>query len=66
MAELRAGDTWRNILALLDAIKVVEYERGAARVRQTTEVRSQAAEMLRRLQVPLPPRLHRIDPTAVA
>jgi transposase len=66
MAEQRAGDTWRNILALLDAIKVVEYERGAARVRQTTEVRSQAAEMLRRLQVPLPPRLHRIDPTAAA
>jgi hypothetical protein len=66
MAEQRAGDTWRNILALLDAIKVVEYERGAARVRQTTEVRSQAAEMLRRLQVPLPPRLHRIDPAATA
>ena len=66
MAEQRAGDTWRNILALLDAIKVVDYDRGAARVRQTTEVRSQAAEMLRRLQVPLPPRLHRIEPTAAA
>lgn len=66
MAEQRAGDTWRNILARLDAIKVVEYERGTARVLQTTEVRSETNEMLRRLRVALPPRLHRVDITRTA
>lgn len=66
MAEQRAGDTWRNILARLDAIKVVEYERGTARVLQTTEVRSETNEMLRRLRIALPPRLHRVDITRTA
>jgi len=60
VAEIRAGDTWRNIVAQLDTIKVVEYERGEASVRQTTEVRADVAALLKKLGVPAPPRLHRV------
>jgi len=60
VAEIRARDTWRNLLDQLDTIKVVEYERGDARVRQTTEVRGPAAEILRRLKVAVPPRFHAV------
>lgn len=61
VAERRAGDTWRNILAQLDTIKVIEYERGSARVLQTTQMRSEVAELLRRLKVAPPARLHRVS-----
>ncbi len=61
IAELRAGDTWRNVVAQLSTIKVVEYVRGEARVRQTTEVRGEVAALLKKLGVPHPPRLHRIE-----
>lgn len=60
IAEIRAADTWRNIAAQLDTIKVVEYERAGARVRQTTEVRPPVAALLRKLRVPTPPRLHHV------
>ena len=63
VAEQRAGDTWRNILAKLDSIKVIEYERGSARVLQTTELGSEVTELLRRLKVAPPPRLHRVGAT---
>jgi transposase len=66
VAEIRVGDTWRNILAQLDTIKVVEYERGDARIRQTTEVRPAAADLLKRLQIALPPKLHRVEPVESA
>jgi transposase len=65
-AEIRAGDTWRNIVAQLDTIKVVEYERGEANVRQTTEVRGTVAALLQRLKVPPPPRLHHVAPAQPA
>ena len=58
VAEMRAQDTWRNIAAQLDAIKVVEYERGAAQVRQTSEVRGDLADLVKRLGAPMPPRFH--------
>jgi hypothetical protein len=61
VAERRAGDTWRNILDRLDTIKVIEYERGSARVRQTTELRKEVAELLRSLKVEAPPKLHRVS-----
>jgi transposase len=66
LAEQRVGDTWRNIAARLQAIKVVEYERGSARIQQTTEVRGASAETLRRLRVPLPPKVHHVGPTVEA
>jgi hypothetical protein len=58
IAETRAGDTWRNIAAKLGSIKVVEYDRAQARVRQTTQVRPDAADVLKLLRAPLPPRIH--------
>ena len=61
IAEIRAGDSWRNILAKLDTIKVVEYLRGDARVRQTTEVRPDVAALLKQLGVANPPKLHTIE-----
>ena len=58
IVELRAADTWRNVRAQLEGVKVVEYEHGEARVQQTTEVRPKIAELLRKLRIPMPPKLH--------
>jgi len=66
MAEIRAGQTWRTIVAQLDMIKVVEYERAGSRVRQTTELRPAVGELLRRLKVPAPPKLHAVAATTRA
>ena len=62
IAEIRAGDTWRNLAARLGQIKVVEYDRADARVLQTTEVREETAALLKQLGVSLPPRFHAIEP----
>jgi transposase len=62
VAEIRTGETWRNLTASLEKIQVVEYDRGEARIQQTTEVRPEAVELLRKLKVALPPKLHSIDP----
>ncbi len=61
IAEIRGADTWRNLVAQLDTIKVVEYTRGVARVRQTTELRTGIAALLKSLGVALPPRLHAVE-----
>jgi transposase len=61
VAEIRAGDTWRNIRAKLETIKVVEYVRDNVRVRQTTEISAEVTSLLKRLGVPPPPRLHEIS-----
>jgi len=61
ISEIRSGDTWRNVVAQLEKIKVVEYIRGETRVCQTTNVRPEAQALLSRLQVPAPPRLHRVE-----
>jgi transposase len=61
IAEIRGGDTWRNLVAQLDTIKVVEYLRGGARIRQTSAVRGQVSDILRRLGVSDPPKLHRVE-----
>lgn len=58
IAEIRTGETWRNLVAHLEKIQVVEYERGGARIQQTTEVRPEAHALLKKLRVPLPPKLH--------
>jgi hypothetical protein len=62
IVEIRAGDTWRNVCAELDRVKVVEYERGEARVLQTTEVSPEIAALLRKLRVSAPPKLHGVTP----
>jgi hypothetical protein len=61
VAEIRAGDTWRNIAARLEKIQVVEYDRGEARIRQTTEVRPEVEMLLRKLGVALPSKLHSVE-----
>ena len=61
VAEIRGADTWRNLVARLDTIKVVEYVRGETRIRQTTRVRSEVSTLLSKLHVPLPPKLHAIE-----
>jgi len=61
IAEIRAKDTWRNLVAKLDTVKVVEYTRGAVRVRQTTDLRAEVSALLKALGVPLPPRLHAVE-----
>lgn len=66
IAEIRAGDTWRNIQDQLDTIKVVEYERGEARIQQTTEVRPAVAKLLERLRVALPAKVHSVVAGKVA
>jgi hypothetical protein len=62
IAEIRGGDTWRNIVAQLDTIKVVEYDHGEARIRQTTDVGKEVQALLRKLAVSLPPKLHTVAP----
>jgi len=42
----------------LDKIKVVEYLRNGVRICQTSEVNIEAANILRKLGVPHPPKLH--------
>lgn len=63
IAEIRAGDTWRNIRDQLETIKVVEYERGGVHVQQTTEIRPAVAALLARLKVELPPKIHGVTPS---
>jgi len=60
IAEIRTGETWRNLVAQLE-IQVVEYDRGEARIRQTTEVRPEAVALLKSLRVALPPKLHTVE-----
>lgn len=59
--EIRTGDTWRNVLDKLQTIKVVEYERDGVRVRQTTELRPDVQQLLARLNIPVPPKLHDVQ-----
>jgi hypothetical protein len=68
IVELRTGDTWRNVCAQLETLKVVEYDRPPARVRQTTAPRPEVIRLLEQLRIPLPPLLHSVEtlPTAAA
>jgi len=66
VAEIRAGDTWRNIVAKLQTVKVVEYERAGARITQTTELRGNVSTLLRTLGIPAPPKVHDVRSTTHA
>jgi transposase len=61
IAETRCGDTWRNIRDQLKKIQVVEYERQGVRIRQTTELRDETRQLLKRLGVSAPPKLHAVE-----
>ena len=62
IAEIRTGETWRNVLRVLDTLKVVDYERDAVRVLQTTEPRAELAPLLKSLRVAAPRRIHAVRP----
>ena len=66
IAEIRAGDTWRNLCAQLESIKVIEYDHDGARIQQTSELRPEVVDLLGRLQVPLPPKLLSVQPIPAA
>ena len=61
VAEIRAKDSWHNLVGKLDTVKVVEYTRGAVRVRQTTDLRPEISALLKNLGVAPPPRLHTVE-----
>lgn len=65
IAEIRAGDTWRNVCAQLERVKVVEYERGEVRVQQTTEIGPEIENLLRELKIPPPPKIHAVGAAPV-
>ena len=60
IAEIRTGDTWRNLADQLDRIVVVEYEHNGARVRQTSELGADLTALLAKLGIPSPPTLHAV------
>ena len=62
VVENRANETWRNIAARLQTIKVVECERDGARIHQTIEVRPNVDEFLKTLKAPQPPRILAMAP----
>jgi transposase len=66
IAEIRARDTWRNIAAKLEKIQVIEYDRGEARVQQTTQLRDEHLALLQQLGVPVPARVHAVAPVPAA
>lgn len=62
IVEIRANDTWRNVRAELERVKVVEYDRGEARVLQTTELQPETIALLRKLRVADPAKLLSVGP----
>jgi Transposase DDE domain len=56
-AEIRTGDTWRNIRLLLDEIKAVRYRVQGTTIVQSTRLTPAAAALLKKLQVAPPKRL---------
>ena len=62
IVEIRTGQTWRNVRDELQALKVVEYDRGAHRIRQTTELRLNTSALLNQLKLPVPAKLLSVAP----
>src|SRR6266516_5031901 len=55
-AEIRAGDSWRNIRLVLDEIKAVRYRVRGTTIVQSTHLTAQATTVLKKLRVAPPPR----------
>jgi transposase len=60
-AEIRAGDSWRNIRFVLEGLKAVRYRAQDTPIVQTTRLTPQAAALLKKLQVPPPKRLLSVE-----
>jgi Transposase DDE domain len=55
-AEIRTGDTWRNIRLVLEEIQAVRYRVGGTTIIQSTHLTAQARTLLKKLHVAPPPR----------
>jgi hypothetical protein len=60
-AEIRAGDTWRNMRFVLDEVKAVRYRVQGTTIVQSTRPTPQAAALLHKVQVPPPKRLLEVE-----
>jgi hypothetical protein len=55
-AEIRTGDTWRNIRLILDEVKAVRYRVRGTTIVQSTRLTAQTTTLLKKLRVAAPPR----------
>jgi hypothetical protein len=60
-AEIRTGETWRNIRFVLDEIQAVRYRVQGTTIVQSTRLTPQAATLLKKLHVPPPKRLLSVE-----
>lgn len=60
-AEIRAGDSWRNIRFVLEGLKAIRYQVQDTTIVQTTRLTPQATALLKKLQVPPPKRLLSVE-----
>lgn len=60
-AEIRAGETWRNIRLALDEIKAVRYRVQGTAIVQSTRLSLAAAALLKKLGIPAPKRILSVE-----
>jgi transposase len=60
-AEIRAGDSWRNIRFVLEGLKAIRYRVQDTTIVQTTRLTPQATALLKKLQAPPPKRLLSVE-----
>ena len=66
VAEIRAGDTWRNLRLALDEIKAVRYHVQGTTIVQSTRPTPQAAAILKKLHISPPSRVLAVEKASSA
>lgn len=66
VAEIRAGDTWRNLRLALDEIKAVRYHVQGTSIVQSTRPTPQAAAILKKLGISPPSRVLAVEKASSA
>jgi hypothetical protein len=61
-AEIATGDTWRNLAAELDRLRLHTYDTGQGTVSQHTRLTAKQRAILEALELPEPPRYYDFDP----
>jgi len=61
IAERGTGQTWDHIRAVMQRLHLVNFESKDGRVLQRTELTSDQANILKKLNIPSPPRLCKVD-----
>lgn len=61
VAEIRTGDTWRNLRLALGEIKAVRYRVQGTTIVQSTRLTAQAAAVLKKLGIALPKRILAVE-----